>query len=109
MGDWPKVVKTAIRSMKSDATSAVFLNGVTVDDRLSACYQEICHASGNLHRSKIIQNFAAAAFHLCYLLRVRVLLPIFLVANIFMIRVIFTCRKTRANSRGNFKGEGLLP
>jgi hypothetical protein len=71
MGDWPKVVKTATRSMQPDSTY-MFLNATTVDDRLSACYHAVCHATGNVHRAKIIQNFAAAAFHLCYLLRVRV-------------------------------------
>jgi hypothetical protein len=71
MGDWPKVVKTAIRSMESDSTY-MFLDTTNVDDRLSACYHAVCHATGNVHRAKIIQNFAAAAFHLSYLLRVRV-------------------------------------
>jgi hypothetical protein len=72
MGDWPKVVKTAIRRMESDSTY-IFLGATTVDDRLSACYHAVCQATGNVHRTKIIQNFAAAAFHLYYLLRVRVL------------------------------------
>jgi hypothetical protein len=72
MGDWPKVVKTAIRSMESDSTY-MFLDTTNVDDRLSACYHALCRATGNVHRAKIIQNFAAAAFHLSYLLRVHVL------------------------------------
>src|ERR1700733_6133510 len=73
MGDWPKIIKTATMSMKSANSTYIFLNTMTVDDRLSACYQAICHAVGNIHRAKIIQNFAATVFHLCFLLRVRVL------------------------------------
>ena len=73
MGDWPKIVKTATTGMQSANSTYIFLNAMTVDDRLSACYQAICHAIGNVHRAKIIQNFAATTFHLCFLLRVRVL------------------------------------
>ena len=77
MGDWPKVVNSAIRSMESDGTSSVLPSATTEshDDRLLACFQVVCHVIGNAHRAKIIQNIAAAAFHLCYLLWVHVLFP----------------------------------
>jgi hypothetical protein len=72
LGDWPTVVLTATASMKSGGPSSRPNNVKmgTVDERLSACFQAVCCVMGNLHRAKIIQNFAAAAFHLCYLLRV---------------------------------------
>jgi hypothetical protein len=85
MGNWPKVVEVARRSLESDKTSSIFLNATArtenIDDRLSACFQVVCHATANVHRAKIIQNFAAAAFHLCYLLRVRVLHSCRILAN----------------------------
>jgi hypothetical protein len=59
-GDWPKVIKTATTSMQSADSRYIFLNTTTVDDRLSACYQAICHTVGNIHRAKIIQNFSAS-------------------------------------------------
>ena len=77
MVNWPKVVETAKIVMQSDKTSPTFLNATTqmatMDERLSACFQAVCHAMGNVHRAKVIQNFAAAAFHLCYLFQVCVL------------------------------------
>jgi hypothetical protein len=74
MGNWPRVVDTAAASMKSDKTLPLSpsVRSEIANERLSACFRELCSAMGNLHRAKIIQNFAAAAFHLCYLLRVRI-------------------------------------
>ena len=75
MEDWPRVVDTAVRSMKPRASEMqpAAPNAATniPINRLHACFQAVCHATGSVHKAKITQNFAAAAFHLCYLLQVR--------------------------------------
>jgi hypothetical protein len=74
MGDWPRVVDAATTHMESDRTLSLSptIRSEIADEPLSACFRAFRCSTGNLHRAKIIQNFAAAAFHLCYLLRVRV-------------------------------------
>jgi hypothetical protein len=73
MGDWPRVVGAATVSMGSNGSLSL-PNGArvaTAGERLSSCFQAVCRAMGGLHQGKIVHNFAAAAFHLCYLLQVR--------------------------------------
>jgi hypothetical protein len=72
MSDWPTIVDVATRCMESGVALSQLPNPRpgAVDERLSACFEAFCLVMGNLHRAKIIENFAGAVFYLCYLLRV---------------------------------------
>jgi len=73
MGDWPKLVDTALNTaMASHANMALPPSAPSkgVDGRLASCFHAMSLATKTVYKAKIIYNFAAAAFHLCYLLRV---------------------------------------
>jgi hypothetical protein len=55
-------------------TSSTTQNVGTLDLQLALCFQNLCAASQRVHKSTFLHNFAAAGFHLCYILKVRALL-----------------------------------
>jgi hypothetical protein len=100
--DWVKVIKIATESMGSNGPSLP--NEATAptsedrlsEDRLSACFLAFCLATGNLHRAKIVQNFAGTALHLCFLLRVS--MPIYSKSSLYQLqkrRATSTYRRTK--------------
>ena len=99
MSDWPRVVKVAINSIEHDKVTQSITHSITttnaIDQQLLSCLQEVCSTTGNLHWAKIIQNFAAAAFYLCFLLWVSSLLILRIVISIILTKTLGQSKFTK--------------
>jgi hypothetical protein len=77
MADWHNLVSQAAFAMEhhgSPDTPPTHQGTDAGDTQLIRCFHNLCLASGSAYKSKVMQNFSAAAFHLCFILQVSQLL-----------------------------------
>ena len=91
---WPKLINSVagVLEQSSGKDLPSTLDARCKDLQLHRCFDNLRIASKCVHQSNFVHNFAAAGFHLCYLLKVRTCADLEqAVFDKYIARVIFIC------------------
>ena len=95
---WPKLINSVagVLEQSSGKDLQTTLDVMCKDLQLHHCFHNLRIASKRVHQSNFVHNFAAAGFHLCYLLKVRTCANLEQAAfDKFIARAISICLKIR--------------
>jgi hypothetical protein len=67
---WPKLINTVITVLEQTSNNITTLDVSSQDVQLYHCFENLRIATNRVHQSNFVHNFAAAGFHLCYILKV---------------------------------------
>lgn len=112
LNHWPELIYRVTDVLnKASSRDMPVLAGQdsVVEPQLIHCFQTLCLATKRLYKNNFLHNLAAAGFHLCYVLRVRVCFRNHAEIHSGFARETFTCLKISVLCKRSCEVVGFQP